>query len=69
MRIPKAVLGGSLVLVLVAAGIYFFVLDKRPATPENQGVTAPPRPPVVRQPPLPTRKSRPPRCRSRSLRP
>ena len=30
MRIPKAVLGGFLVLVLVAAGVYFFVLDKSP---------------------------------------
>jgi len=33
MRIPKAVLGGFLVLVLVAAGVYFFVLDKSPAAP------------------------------------
>ncbi len=40
MRIPKAVLGGSLVLVLVAAGIYFLVLDKSPAKPEDQAGTA-----------------------------
>ena len=33
MRIPKAVLGGFLVLVLVAAAVYFFVLDKSPAAP------------------------------------
>jgi len=37
MRIPKVVLGGFLVLVLVAAGVYFFVLDRDPAKPENQG--------------------------------
>ncbi|NTV81009.1 MAG: efflux RND transporter periplasmic adaptor subunit [Candidatus Aminicenantes bacterium] len=40
MRIPKAVLGGFLVLVLVAAGVYFLVLDKDQAKPENQGETA-----------------------------
>jgi RND family efflux transporter MFP subunit len=40
MRIPKAVLGGFLVLVLVAAGVYFFVLDKNPAKPENQAENA-----------------------------
>jgi len=40
MRIPKAVLGGFLVLVLVAAGVYFFVLDKDPAKTENQGGSA-----------------------------
>jgi RND family efflux transporter MFP subunit len=40
MRIPKAVLGGFLVLVLVAAGVYFFVLDKGPSKPENQGGSA-----------------------------
>jgi len=40
MRIPKAVLGGFLVLVLVAAGVYFFVLEKSPAKPENQAGTA-----------------------------
>lgn len=40
MRIPKAVLGGFLVLVLVAAGLYFLVLDKGPAKAENQGENA-----------------------------
>ena len=40
MRFPKAVLGGFLVLVLVAAGVYFLVLDKDQAKPENQGETA-----------------------------
>jgi RND family efflux transporter MFP subunit len=36
MRVPKAVLGGFLILVLAAAGVYFLVLDKAPAKPENQ---------------------------------
>ena len=40
MRIPKAVLGGFLILVLIAAGVYFFVLDKSPAKPEDRGETA-----------------------------
>jgi len=40
MRIPKAVLGGFLILVLIAAGVYFFVLDKSPAKPEDKGETA-----------------------------
>jgi RND family efflux transporter MFP subunit len=40
MRIPRAVLGGFLILVLAAAGVYFFVLDKSPAKPENQAETA-----------------------------
>jgi RND family efflux transporter MFP subunit len=40
MRIPKAVLGGFLVLVLIAAGVYFFVLDRDPSKPENQGESA-----------------------------
>ncbi|RPI97570.1 MAG: efflux RND transporter periplasmic adaptor subunit [Candidatus Aminicenantes bacterium] len=40
MRIPKAVLGGFLILVLAAAGVYFLVLDKDSAKPENQGETA-----------------------------
>ena len=35
MRVPKAVLGGFLVLVLVAAGVYFLVLDKAPAKTED----------------------------------
>ncbi|HSA96579.1 MAG TPA: efflux RND transporter periplasmic adaptor subunit [Acidobacteriota bacterium] len=42
MRIPKAVLGGFLVLAIVAAALYFFVFDKNPAKPENQGETASP---------------------------
>jgi RND family efflux transporter MFP subunit len=37
MRIPKAVLGGFLILVLVAAALYVFVLDKSPAKTEDQG--------------------------------
>ncbi len=37
MRIPKAVLGGFLILALVAAGVYFLVLDRGQAKPENQG--------------------------------
>jgi RND family efflux transporter MFP subunit len=36
MRIPKAVLAGSLVLIL-AAGVYFLVLDKGAAKPESAG--------------------------------
>jgi RND family efflux transporter MFP subunit len=39
MRIPKAVLGGFLALVIVAAGLYVFVLDKSPARTEGQGGT------------------------------
>jgi RND family efflux transporter MFP subunit len=39
MRIPKAVLGGFLVLVLVAAAVYFFVLDKGPAAPATPAET------------------------------
>jgi len=42
MRIPKAVLGGFLVLILLAAGAYFFVLHKGPAKTEDQGGTASP---------------------------
>jgi len=41
MRIPKAVLGGFLIFVLAAAGIYFLVLDKAPAKPEDQAENAP----------------------------
>lgn len=33
MRIPKAVLGGFLILVLIAAAVYFLVLAKAPARP------------------------------------
>ncbi len=40
MRVPKAVLGGFLILVLAAAGVYFLVLDKGPAKPENQAKNA-----------------------------
>lgn len=40
MRIPKAALGGFLILVLAAAGVYFLVLDKPPAKPENQAGNA-----------------------------
>jgi RND family efflux transporter MFP subunit len=36
MRIPKAVLGGFLILVLAAAAVYFFILPKRPAAADNQ---------------------------------
>ena len=36
MRIPKAALGGFLVLVLVAAGVHFLVFSEGPAEPENQ---------------------------------
>jgi RND family efflux transporter MFP subunit len=42
MRIPKAVLGGFLILVLIAAGLYFFILGKSPAKPENQADAAVP---------------------------
>jgi RND family efflux transporter MFP subunit len=41
MRIPKAVLGGFLILVLVAAGVYFLVLDKSPAKPAGEAGAAP----------------------------
>ena len=40
MRVPKAVLGGFLILVLAAAGVYFLVLDKGPAKPENKAENA-----------------------------
>jgi len=40
MRIPKAALGGFLILVLAAAGFYFFVLDKGPAKPGNKAENA-----------------------------
>ena len=36
MRIPRAVLGGFLALVMVAAGVYFFVLDENPADSDDQ---------------------------------
>jgi RND family efflux transporter MFP subunit len=41
MRIPKPVLGGFLVLILVAAGVYFLILDKRPAKPAGEAGAAP----------------------------
>jgi RND family efflux transporter MFP subunit len=40
MRVPKAVLGGFLILVLAAAGIYFLVPDKGSAKPENKAENA-----------------------------
>ena len=40
MRIPKAFLGGFLILVLAAAAVYFFVLDKSPATPGTAAGTS-----------------------------
>ena len=40
MRIPKAVLGGFLILALVAAGAYFLILKKGPAGPAGQAETA-----------------------------
>jgi RND family efflux transporter MFP subunit len=36
MRIPKAVLGGFLILVLAAAAVYFLILPKKPAAADNQ---------------------------------
>jgi RND family efflux transporter MFP subunit len=56
MRIPKAVLGGFLVLVLVAAGVYFFVLDKDPSKPENQGKSASAAPAGASSAPAPDQK-------------
>ena len=40
MRIPKPVLGGFLILLLLAAGAYFLFLNKAPAKPGNQAVAA-----------------------------
>ncbi len=40
MRIPKGVLGGFLILVLAGAAVWFLVLDKGPAKPENKAETA-----------------------------
>jgi RND family efflux transporter MFP subunit len=56
MRIPKAVLGGFLVLVLIAAGVYFFVLDKDPAKPENKGESASAAPAGASSAPAPDQK-------------
>jgi RND family efflux transporter MFP subunit len=41
MRIPQAVLGGFLVLALVAAGVYFLILDKSPARSPDQAKSDP----------------------------
>jgi membrane fusion protein, multidrug efflux system len=40
MRIPKGVLGGFLVLILIGAAVWFLVLDKGPAKPENKAGSA-----------------------------
>ncbi len=40
MRIPKPVLGGFLIILLLAAGAYFLVFNKAPAAPGNQGAGA-----------------------------
>jgi RND family efflux transporter MFP subunit len=40
MRIPKPVLGGFLILLLLAAGAYFLFLNKAPAKPGNQAAAA-----------------------------
>jgi RND family efflux transporter MFP subunit len=41
MRIPKAVLGGFLILVLAAAAVYLLVLDKKPAPAASEKGTPP----------------------------
>jgi RND family efflux transporter MFP subunit len=56
MRIPKAVLGGFLVLILAAAGVYFFVLNKTPSKPENQAETASTSPAGASSAPAPDQK-------------
>jgi RND family efflux transporter MFP subunit len=40
MRIPKAVLGGFLVLVLIAAAVYFLILAKSPARTEGEAASS-----------------------------
>ena len=40
MRIPKDVLGGFLILILVAAGVYFFILNRGPAAPGTPAGTS-----------------------------
>jgi RND family efflux transporter MFP subunit len=40
MRIPKPVLGGFLILLVLAAGAYFLFLNKAPAKPGIQGAVA-----------------------------
>jgi RND family efflux transporter MFP subunit len=63
MRIPKAVLGGFLIVAL-AAVVYFLVLDKGPAKPEDQGenvstsTSAPDPDQKVEAAPLPVRVSK-----------
>lgn len=58
MRVPKAVLGGFLALVLVAAGVYFLVLDKAPAKTEDAaGNTPAAAAPGAPSPPAPDQKS------------
>lgn len=44
MRVPRAVLGGFLIVVLVAAGLYLLVLRKAPAAAESQSGAASPAP-------------------------
>jgi RND family efflux transporter MFP subunit len=56
MRVPKAILGGFLVLVLAAAGVYFLVLDKTPAKPEVQAATASASPSGASAAPAPDQK-------------
>src|SRR5512136_154995 len=56
MRIPKAVLGGFLVLILVAAAVYFLVLNNKPAKPENQAQTASATSSSTAAPPSPDQK-------------
>ena len=56
MRIPKAVLGGFLILVLAAAGVYFLVLDKTPPKAENQAENAAAESPGGNSAPAPDQK-------------
>jgi RND family efflux transporter MFP subunit len=57
MRIPKAVLGGFLVLALVAAGVYFFILDKSPAKPEDPAAASSAAPSGASAAPAPDQKA------------
>jgi len=41
MRIPKGVLGGFLILIVIGAAVWFLILDKGPAKPENKAANAP----------------------------
>lgn len=56
MRVPKAVLGGFLVMALAAAAVYFLVLDKKPAAAENQAGTEPVRSSAASAVPAPDQK-------------